>query len=449
MKLLLVGALAWNPERIRSLREQGHELFGLWSRSMAWDQGPYPTVEDCVRTVALEDAARTIREERIDCIYSLFQVYHRRLWAPSRPGVEHGIWTLLRTLLAERARGAFDAPIVRHWGFDLHNLDPDVVRSLDGHIFCNRQKHDYLTLPRSQGGRGLSLLDECEVVGVLDGDRPKLEFMHSRFAAALSDQQGETHTVCVGRPFNIDYLGAARRGIHIHVYSNGFDEALRTIARDLSPRQASANAKLLGRYVHVHDSLQTIGASWPRTREVKSRWVEEFSRYDAAWSYIGSPLPWEPLDDRGAIPNRLGTYLLAGLPVITDRRPGSWRYEELHRLGVGIELEDHDYDGLRRSLETEIATRSKRDCARQRRDEYAFEATIDALLETLDLSRQCYFAKSPRERTAFRPSRRMSLIHFNTSPRLRSPQPGDRFRREAWRRLLLPWKTRLLRRVLP
>ena len=50
MKILLVGALAWNPERIRSLHERGHELWGLWSRSMAWDQGPYPALDGCLRT---------------------------------------------------------------------------------------------------------------------------------------------------------------------------------------------------------------------------------------------------------------------------------------------------------------------------------------------------------------------------------------------------------------
>ena len=60
MKLLLVGALSWNPERIRSLCEDGHQLWGVWSRSMAWDQGPYPVTEGCVRQIAPGDAARTI-----------------------------------------------------------------------------------------------------------------------------------------------------------------------------------------------------------------------------------------------------------------------------------------------------------------------------------------------------------------------------------------------------
>lgn len=143
MRLLLVGALSWNPERMRSLHERGHRLWSIWSRSMAWDQGPYRCLDDCVTPVPFADAASTIRAERIDAVYSLFQVYHPRLWGPGAPGIEHDVWTLLRALLAERERGAFDAPVVRHWGFDVHSLALDVVRALDGHVFCNREKARY------------------------------------------------------------------------------------------------------------------------------------------------------------------------------------------------------------------------------------------------------------------------------------------------------------------
>src|SRR5664279_1749826 len=134
MRILLVGALSWNPERVRSLAERGHRLWGLWSRSMAWDQGPYAALADCITPVSLADAASAIRDFHIDCVYSLFQVYHQRLWGPQPAGIEHDVWTLLRTLLTERERGAFDAPLVRHWGFDVQQIDPAIVRAFDGHI---------------------------------------------------------------------------------------------------------------------------------------------------------------------------------------------------------------------------------------------------------------------------------------------------------------------------
>ena len=90
MRILLVGALAWNPERIRSLHERGHQLWGLWSRSMAWEQGPYDALADCITPLACHDAAAAIHDQRIDCVYSLFQVYDQRLWGAAWRGVRGG-----------------------------------------------------------------------------------------------------------------------------------------------------------------------------------------------------------------------------------------------------------------------------------------------------------------------------------------------------------------------
>ena len=434
MRILLVGALSWNPERIRSLCERGHELWGLWSRSMGWDQGPYRVMEGCVRPVMLENAARTIREQDIECIYSLFQVYHHRLWAPARDGVEHDVWTVLRHLLQARERGEFDAPIVRHWGFDVQNIDPDVARAFDGQIFCNREKLDYWTMPLRQGGCGLDLISQCPVVEFFDSDLPKLEFMTDDFTERLSAHTGEIHTVCIGRPFGIDYLAAARRGIHVHLYGNQFDDLYRMMARDLSLAGARREVELLRRFLHVHHSLQTRDTSWDEVRRTKSAWVREFSRYDAGWSYIGSPLPWEPLDDRGAIPNRLSTYVLAGLPVIADTRPGYYRYDELARLGIAIDLIESDYDRLRDSLQEEARTGTRRANARRERPGYSFDATIDQLIDTLERARDAYFGRPAGERTKFA-RRGRKLVHFNTSPDPRAHLRG------IMRRLVPPLDT--------
>ncbi len=464
MNLLLVGALSWNPERIRSLHERGHRLWGLWARSMAWDQGPYPVLDGCVTPIALADAARTIREQSIDAVYSLFQVYHPRLWGPAAPGVEHDVWTILRSLLADRQRGAFDAPIVRHWGFDVQNLAPDVVRSLDGHLFCNRGKERYWRSPLRDGGCGVDAFDGCEVIDYLDGDRPKLEFMNDDFSERLSQRDGEIHTVCVGRPFGIDYLAAARRGIHVHVYGNAYDDAIRTIARDLSVADAGRRTGLLRRHVHLHPPLQATGAGWEDVRRAKSAWVREFSRYDAGWSYVGRPLPWEPLDDRAAIPGKVSTYLLAGLPVIGDVRPGCHRYDDLVRLGVNVDLDG--YDGLRRRLDEEVRTRERSACAVRERAGHSFDASIQPLLATIARARDGYFARPHRERTRTSSESRR-LIHFNTSPdpralalglarRIARPvdmpghsRPGRlaglaEVAREAWLKLVVPRRARML-----
>lgn len=292
-------------------------------------------------------------------------------------------------------------------------MDPGIARAFDGQIFCNREKLAYWTAPLRQGGCGLDLIGNCDAVEFLDSDRPKLEFMNDDFSEHLSERTGETHTVCIGRPFGIDYLAAARRGIHVHVYGNRFDDLYRMMARDLSLSGARRQVELLRQYLHIHPSLQTRDTSWREVQRTKSTWVRELSRYDAGWSYIGSPLPWEPLDDRGAIPNRLSTYVLAGLPVITNVRPGFNRYDELARLRVNVDLDGSDYDGLRCRLDDERCSGAAN--ALRERAGYSFDATIDPLLAVLERARAAYFARPHPERARFAAGR-PRLIHFNTSP---------------------------------
>jgi hypothetical protein len=391
LRILIVGALSWNPERVRALAEQGHELLGLWSRSMAWDQGPYPVLDGRVRTVTVDELTDVLRREPIDCVYALFQVYEPSSWAPPAPGVSEGVWSLLRRVVAERERGAFDAPIIFHWGFDVDHVDPAVVRALDAQIFCNEEQLAYWTGPADRGGRELDIFSSSPVVGFLDSDRPSAGFMNDDFSVPLSSATGEIHTVCIGRPFNIDYRAAADNGVHIHLYGNNHDDIEAMLAQHLGAGVLRRDLAKIRPYLHLHPTRQVIGQRWDVVEREKSQWVREFSRYAAGWSYIGTPLPWTPLEDRSAIPNRLSTYLLAGLPVITDRRPGFYRYDELERLGVNIDLDVSDYQALRRDLSAEVAAGTKRARAIAARHGYAFEATIGPLLEIIDQARTAYF----------------------------------------------------------
>jgi hypothetical protein len=398
MRILLVGALSWNPERVRSLCERGHALWGVWARSMAWDQGPYPMLADCVTSVSIEDAPRLIADEHIDCVYALFQVYEPSLWGPASPGIEQDVWTLLRRLFEARAAGAFDVPIVFHWGFDVHSFDHDVMRALDGQIFCNRELHRQWTAPVAEGGDGHEIVGPSAVVDFFDSDRPKLEFMTDDFSPRLSAESGEVHTVCIGRPFHIDYVAMARAGIHLHVYGNGYDDAVGIVARGVRASGSGRHAHRIREYVHFHTSRQPTGRSWPEVRDWKSQWVHEFSRYDAGWSYLGRPYHWSPLADAAAIPNRLSTYVLVGLPVISDRRPGLYRYDERVRLGINVDLVHGDYAALRASLDAEARTGDRRRAALSARTAYSFDATIDRLTAFLERSRDAYFARPSAER---------------------------------------------------
>ena len=449
-----MGALSWNPERIRSLAERGHELWGCWSRSMGWDQGPYPMLDDCLQRTTLDDAPRVIAEQDIECVYSLFQVYDARLWAPPADGVEQGVWSLLRSLLDERARGRIDVPFVFHWGFDVHNLDAGVVRVLDGHVFCNRELLTSWTAPAAEGGHGLDLFDDCDVVAFLDGDRPKSEFMGDDVTEPLSVRSGELHTVCAGRPFNIDTVALAQRGIHLHVYGNGFDDAAQLIARDVVRRGSARDVGVMRDYVHLHPSLQPTGASWPEVRTAKSQWVREFSRYDAGWSYVGLPDDaWKPLEERAAIPNRLSTYLLAGLPVISDRRPGLYRYDELSRLDVNIDLVDDDYDALHARLTEEATSGVKRRNALAARHNYSFDASIDELLDVLGRARARYLARPIAERRRNAASDGTPLVRLAKQGSAPTPDLARRLVAKARRETVVRYRshrvTRLARTLLP
>jgi hypothetical protein len=336
-------------------------------------------------------------------VYGLYQSYPRELWGPAQPAVEHDldVWDLLRRLLVERAQGRIDLPIVQHYGFDVLELDLDVVRALDGHLLCNKQKLAYWWAPVAAGGLGIDAFGDPSLVTFLDGDRPKAEFMNDRFSERLSDRDHEIHTVCIGRPVHIDLLAAAQQGIHVHIYGNNFDEVYQFLADDLTLREMRRHRALLQHYLHVHGSLQTIGGSRSEIWRTKSRWVEEFSQYDAGWSYIGTPFTWAPLDERGAIPNRLATYLLAGLPVITDSKRGHFRYDLLEEIGVEVELGDVDYEGLRTQLVAEIESRAKTARARAARRRYSFDAGIPMLMGALEKARERYFARPHLERIRF------------------------------------------------
>ncbi len=281
MNILLVGALAWNPERVLSLSDQGHGLFGLWSRTMAWEQGPYPFARNRITKLNIEGAIDLLHEGAIDIVYSLFHIYDRKLWSPDTPPGLADVWVLLGRLLHERDRGTFRVPIVRHWGFDVHNLDLKIVRALDGQIFCNRQQMDFWTLPASAGGCGLDLGCGNQEIAFMDSDLPSRKFMNKRFAPKISSTDGDIHTVCIGRPLGIDLVKAAMAGIHVHVYGNNYDDIAFIIASGLSPSGFSNLRSLLNDYLHVHPSIQPTGKSLDEINGAKDQWVEEFSRYDA------------------------------------------------------------------------------------------------------------------------------------------------------------------------
>jgi hypothetical protein len=92
--------------------------------------------------------------------------------------------------------------------------------------------------------------------------------------------------------------------------------------------------------------------------------------------------------------------------VITDRRPGLYRYDELDRLGISVDLVDSDYARLRTALEAEARSGERRHNALAERAAYSFDASIDPLLAFLSRAQHHYHAKSATERRKAIPARR-------------------------------------------
>jgi hypothetical protein len=86
------------------------------------------------------------------------------------------------------------------------------------------------------------------------------------------------------------------------------------------------------------------------------------------------------------------------LPVISDRRPGLYRYDELVRLDVNVDLVDDDYDNLHALLTAEAASGAKRRNALAARHGYSFDASVDELLAVLGRARERYVGRPVAER---------------------------------------------------
>jgi hypothetical protein len=71
LKILLVGELAYNPERIYALEEAGHELYGLWTKpSFSFNTvGPIPFGH--IKDIPFDEWEEKVDEIKPDIIYAL------------------------------------------------------------------------------------------------------------------------------------------------------------------------------------------------------------------------------------------------------------------------------------------------------------------------------------------------------------------------------------------
>ncbi|MCW5850259.1 MAG: glycosyltransferase family 2 protein [Anaerolineae bacterium] len=289
LKILLVGELGFNPERILAFEEAGHKLYGLWlPQPEGWDTtGPLPfgNVEDIPFAPGWADRVRAVQP---DIVYALLN------------------WQAVK-FIDEVLSAGLGAPVVFHFKegpfiCQTQGLWPTLVRLLtrsQGQIFISPENFEWFQLALD------GQLDPRRTM-ILDGDLPKLDWFTDEWAPKLSRQDGEIHTVCTGRPLGLDPFEAiAAAGIHVHFYGSHFHAMFPNWTR---------NGLATG-YMHLHPTVEP------------DEWVRELSQYDAAWfhvfsSYNGGDLRRAHWDDLN-LPARLGTYACAGLPWILKANSGS------------------------------------------------------------------------------------------------------------------------------
>jgi hypothetical protein len=355
LSVLIVGELAFNPERVLALAERGHRLHGLWTTDGLGDATVGPLPFGHVTDVPHDDWVAGVRRLAPDVVWAQLNwravplaLEVRRafpglpfLWhfkeSPQR-SVLRGEWPMLAELFLTADHALVATEEERAWLLD----------ALPGRL-------------------------DPERVGVLDGDLPSAAWHRDERSPLLSAEDGEPHTVCVGRPMGFDATWVtelARAGVHVHLY--GQVEA--PGPKGAWVRWWRAAAEQAGGRLHLHPAVGP------------EDWVRELSQYDAGWlhrifSTNGGDLRRATWDDLNT-PARLPVLLAAGLPVLLPDTAG-------HRVAVdricseqGTGLRYRAADDVVAALADEALVRSARDAAWKVRETHTFDAHADRLLAT-------------------------------------------------------------------
>ena len=349
LKILLVGELAYNPERILALEERGHRLFGLWMRDPYWYNTVGPLPFGHVQDVPFENWKESVREIQPDIIYALLDwqaVPFAHQVMAENPGIPF-IWHFKEGPFICLERGTWTQLV------DLYQLS-------DGQIYTSPEMKDWVeTIIPGIRGRKTSI--------VLDGDLPKGEWFTDARSTRLSERQGGFHTVVPGRPIGLhpqDVVKLAEQDIHLHFYGDfTHGQWLEWIKK--TQRMAPG-------YIHLHSQVD------------QENWVSEFSQYDAGWLHFFESenhgeirrANWDDLN----YPARISTLVAAGLPVLQRDNRGSIVATQSLVQNLDIGLFFKEMGELRSLLGDQNRMDQIRANAWKNRELFTFDAHVDRLI---------------------------------------------------------------------
>lgn len=305
IKILLVGELAYNAERICALEERGHKLYALWidqpENFNASGSLPFGNIE----TIEGDDWEAQINQIQPDIIYSLlnFQAIPLAHKVLKRKFNIPFIWHF--------KEGPFYAIQAGTWDKLIYLLS-----EADGVIYNNKILKDWFEM---------SIVKSKALTFILDGDLPVSRWFTNNFSSRISASDGEIHTVFAGRPLGVTLKlieEVGREKIHMHFYGDIFNTSHQLLIKNAK--------KLVGRYIHTHSNC------------VAENWVKEFSQYDAGWLHNFKSknhkellkATWEDLNS----PARLSTYACAGLPMIQfdNKEHIVHSYDLIQKANMGV-----------------------------------------------------------------------------------------------------------------
>lgn len=350
LKILLVGELAYNADRVLALEEQGHTLYGLWMREPYWYNAVGPLPFGHVQDLPRQGWQRAIEEIQPDVIYALLNwqavpFAHEVLRADT--GVPF-VWHFKEGPFICLEKGTWPQLVALH-------------TRADGQIFSSPEMRDWFdtVVP------GLSA---AKPTHVLDGDLPKRDWFDTARSPRLSQQDGEIHTVVPGRPIGLhppDVGRLAELGVHLHFYGDFTHAQWRQWidkCRTLAPR-----------HLHLHPNVD------------QSRWVAEFSQYDAGWLHAFRSVNhgelrranWDDLN----YPARMATLAAAGLPMIQQANDGSVVATQTlaRQLGGGVFFET--LDDLAATLRDRERMSAMREQVWAQRRLFTFDHHVPALVD--------------------------------------------------------------------
>ena len=348
LKILLVGELAYNPERICALEERGHKLYGLWmERPFNLNTtGPLPfgNVED----IPLKNWHERVMEIKPDIIYALlnfvavplaYEVLMRNTGIPF-------VWHFKEGPFFCRQQGMW--PMLT-----------DLFQKSDGQIYINNENKKWFEQ---------FLRCENPLPHELDGDLPSRFYFKDNTSSLLSDSDGHIHTVVAGRPFGIqprDVLELSKQNIHMHIYGD--------ISHNIYDRWIQQASDLAPDHLHLYHNCRP------------DDWTKEFSKYDAGWLHVFESsnegelmkMDWMDLN----YPARMSTLAAAGLPMIQrdNHRHSVASQNIMRKYDMGVYFST--IDELGQHLRNKTRMQELRDTCWKNRMHFCFDHHVDDLIQ--------------------------------------------------------------------